>query len=42
MQGIPFLKMHALGNDFVILDSRGGEIRNALELAVSLLIVIAG
>lgn len=36
MQGIPFLKMHALGNDFVILDSRGGEIKNASELAVSL------
>lgn len=32
-QGIPFLKMHALGNDFVILDARGGEIENVSELA---------
>lgn len=28
--------MHALGNDFVILESRKGEIQNASELAISL------
>ena len=25
MTGTPFLKMHGLGNDFVVLDSRGGD-----------------
>ena len=32
-QGLPFLKMHGLGNDFVILDSRGGEATTTPALA---------
>jgi diaminopimelate epimerase len=30
--GLPFLKMHGLGNDFVVLDLRGGLPRPAAEL----------
>ncbi|WP_265501955.1 diaminopimelate epimerase [Paracoccus beibuensis] len=30
--GLPFLKMHGLGNDFVILDLRGGVARPARDL----------
>ena len=30
--GLPFLKMHGLGNDFVILDLRGGVARPAAGL----------
>ena len=26
MAGLPFLKMHGLGNDFVILDDRAGKL----------------
>lgn len=32
-QGLPFLKMHGLGNDFVILDSRGGAAVTTPSLA---------
>lgn len=31
--GIPFLKMHGLGNDFVILDARAGNIEMTPDLA---------
>ncbi len=31
MDRVPFLKMHGLGNDFVVLDARGGEIAPAAE-----------
>lgn len=30
--GLPFLKMHGLGNDFVVLDLRGGAMRPAADL----------
>jgi diaminopimelate epimerase len=33
---IQFVKMHGLGNDFVILDNRKGRIRNLKKLAVKL------
>lgn len=32
-KGLPFLKMHGLGNDFVILDSRGGGAVTTPDLA---------
>ncbi len=31
MSGIPFTKMHGLGNDFVVLDARGGPIALSAE-----------
>ena len=32
MQGIPFIKMHGLGNDFVIIDQRKLQIELSKEL----------
>ncbi|MEZ5777123.1 MAG: diaminopimelate epimerase [Paracoccaceae bacterium] len=35
-RGLPFMKMHGAGNDFVIIDSRGGEAVTTQELAAAL------
>lgn len=34
--GLPFMKMHGLGNDFVVIDERGGAARVTRALAVAL------
>lgn len=34
--GLPFMKMHGLGNDFVVIDERGGAARVTQALAVAL------
>ena len=34
--GLPFMKMHGLGNDFVVLDGRARDIKVTPELAVAL------
>lgn len=34
--GLPFMKMHGLGNDFVVIDERGIESRVSAELAIAM------
>ena len=30
--GLPFMKMHGLGNDFVVLDHRAGGVANSRKI----------
>lgn len=34
--GLPFMKMHGLGNDFVVIDARAGDVTVTHELAIAL------